>query len=287
MTCYRHPNREAGRRCTRCGRPACSECLVQAAIGSQCVECAQASRPDARTRARYWSARQPAMITVGLIAANLAVFLYVAARDPRSLTGRDITLGQAQLGLFERALQPGGFYVPLYDGTLMHSGGEEWYRLLTSGFVHFGIVHLLFNMYLLYVLGNMIEPMIGRVRFLLVYLASLLGGSALELVLGGDSVAGGASGAVFGLMGLAAVAYWLRGVNPLSTQIGTLLMLNLVLTFVFPGISIGGHLGGVLAGALCGFVVASPAHRRVPKVVTYLGPLAVAGLAIAVSAATV
>ena len=286
--CYRHPSRPTGRRCTRCGKHACTECLVQAPVGSHCIECAKAARPDVKTRARYWQARQPAMVTLTVIGLNLLVFVYEVVRDPRSLTGRGITLGQAQLGLFQSALQNGITQVRLGDGGLYTTDGNDWYRLLTAGFVHFGIIHLLFNMYLLYQLGNMLERSMGRVRFGLAYVASLLGGSAVSLLLDGrNSVAGGASGAVFGLMGLAAVGYWLRGVNPLSTQIGSLLLLNLFFTFVFSGISIGGHIGGLVAGALCGFATAAPAHRPRPVWMTYAAPVAVALLAIAVSAAVV
>ncbi len=287
MTCYRHPAREAGRRCTRCGKPACPQCLVQAAVGSHCVDCAKAARPDVKTRARYWNARQPAMITLGLIAVNVLVFVYTTVLDPRSLGGRQVTLGQLQLGLFEDALRNVTFPVGLANGDTYVVDGPDWYRLVTAGFVHFGIIHVGFNMYLLYQLGQMLEPAIGRVRFVLVYLASLLGGSAVSLLIDGGGVAGGASGAVFGLMGVAAVGYWLRGVNPLSTQIGSLLMMNLFITFIFPGISIGGHIGGLVAGALCGAAVVAPAHRRRPDWITYAAPVAVGLLAIAVSVATV
>ena len=278
LTCYRHPDREAGRRCTRCGKPACGDCLVQAAVGSHCVDCARAARPDARSRARMWSARQPTIVTTSLIVANLLVFAYVAARAPVSLAGREITIGHAQLGLTRSALGD-GFAVRLPDGAIYISEGGEWWRLLTSGFLHFGIIHLGFNMYLLYVLGQMLERAIGRVRFGLVYLAALLGGSAGSLLLD-EGLAGGASGAVFGLMGLAVVGYWLHGANPLNTSIGSLLMLNLFVTFFFPGISIGGHLGGAAAGAVCGFAVMAPNWKGVPVWATYAVPLGVAALSV-------
>jgi membrane associated rhomboid family serine protease len=215
------------------------------------------------------------------------VFVYTTIRDPRSIGGRSVTFGQVQLGLFESALQNVRFAVPLANGTTYVVDGPDWYRLVTAGFVHFGIIHVAFNMYLLYQLGNMLEPAIGRVRFLLAYMASLLGGSAASLLIDGAGVAGGASGAVFGLMGVAAVGYWLRGVNPLSTQIGSLLMMNLFITFVFPGISIGGHIGGLVAGAVCGLAVVAPAHQRRPLWLTYAAPVAVALFAIALSVATV
>src|ERR671910_957591 len=94
-TCFRHPGREAGRRCTRCGRPACTECLVQASVGSHCLECAKAARPDVRTRARFWNARQPALVTSILIALNLLVFVWVTVQDPSGIGTGGITEGHA------------------------------------------------------------------------------------------------------------------------------------------------------------------------------------------------
>lgn len=280
-TCYRHPDRESGRRCTRCGKAACSECLVQASVGSHCLECAKAARPDVRTRARFWSARQPAIVTKTLIAINILVFLYVTLRDPSSLGGQ-LTIGHAQLGLHRGALE-GGLQVSLPDGSIYVTDGGDWYRLITSGFLHFGIIHIGFNMYLLYVLGQMLEPAIGRVKFGLVYFAGLLGGSAGSLLLDGNALAGGASGAVFGLMGLAFVGYYLNGANPLNTSIGTLLMLNLVITFVFPRISIGGHLGGAAAGALCALVVMAPRHRGYPAWAGFAAPAVVSLLSVVIA----
>lgn len=272
--CYRHPERYAGRRCTRCGKPACADCLVQATVGSHCLECAKAARPDLATRARFWNARQPAMVTLVLIAINIVVFVYVTIRDPQSLAGNRVTIGHAQLGLNELALTD-GFPPVSFNGNVYSSDGGDWYRLVTSGFLHFGVIHLGFNMYLLYMLGQMLEPTLGRVRFLLVYFAALLGGSAGSLLLDSGGFAGGASGAVFGLMGLAFVGYYLHGANPLTTSIGTLLMLNLFITFAFPRISIGGHLGGAAAGALCALVVMAPPWRNVPVWATYLTPVVI------------
>lgn len=285
MVCYRHPDRDVGRRCTRCGKPACSDCLVQASVGSHCLECAKASRPDVRTRARHWNARQPAMVTMSLIAVNVLVFLYVTVRAPIALAGREITIGHAQLGLTRAALGD-GFAARLSDGSIYLSDGGEWWRLVTAGFLHFGIIHLGFNMYLLYMLGQMLEPSIGRTRFALVYVAALVAGSAGSVLLD-EGLAGGASGAVFGLMGLAAVGYWLHGANPLNTSIGGLLMLNLFVTFFFPGISIGGHLGGAAAGALCAFAVMAPGWKGVPRWATYAAPVAVTALSVVAAAAVV
>ena len=282
LVCYRHPDREVGRRCTRCGKPACPDCLVQAAVGSHCLDCAKAARPDVRTRARFWNARQPALVSLILIAINVLVFVYVTVRDPKSLGGRDVTIGQAQLALNKAALGD-GFGPFSFDGNVYGSDGGDWYRLVTSGFLHFGIIHLAFNMYLLYMLGQMLEPTLGRIRFLLVYVAALLGGSAGSLLIDGNGFAGGASGAVFGLMAVAFVGPYLHGANPLNTSIGTLLMMNLFITFVFPGISVGGHLGGAATGALCAFVVMAPRWKGIPTWATYATPALLAVVAVVVS----
>ncbi len=238
-------------------------------MGSHCVECAKAARPDVRTRARYWNARQPTLVTYALIAINVAVFIYVAIANPDTLTGRAALTEdnpQLDLGLATFFLENG-----------------EWYRLVTSGFLHFGIIHLAFNMLLLFQLGQLLEPAIGRVRFVLLYFGSLLAGSAGALLLQPDSLHGGASGAVFGLMGAAFVAMLNRGLNPFTTGLGTTLLLNLFITFTIPGISIGGHIGGVVGGAIAGWVVLSPRHRPMPTWATYAAPAAVIAISVAIS----
>ncbi|HWM21445.1 MAG TPA: rhomboid family intramembrane serine protease [Ilumatobacteraceae bacterium] len=278
--CFRHPRREAGRRCTRCGRWACTECLVQANVGSHCVECAKAAKPDVKTRAKYWSARQMTLVTFAIMAVNALVFLYVAALDPESILSRDVTKGQIELGLSADIIDRGIPPVRLLDGSVYSADPGQWYRIVTSGFLHFGIIHLAFNMYLLYMLGQLLEPAIGRIRFGLVYIASLLGGSAGAMLMQPDGLHGGASGAVFGLMTAAFVGYMLRGINPLTTGIGTTLLLNVVITFSIPGISKGGHIGGAVAGALCGLVVLAPGYKRYPTWMSYAVPAAVAVISV-------
>lgn len=273
--CFRHPKRDAGRRCTRCGRPACSECLVQASVGSHCVECAKAARPSVATRARFWNARQPAMVSVVLIAINVAIFILGVALDPESIGGR-ITDLHIDFALIESDR----------NGVIGVAQGE-WYRLITSGFLHYGIIHVAFNMYLLFVLGQMLEPSIGRVRFLLVYVASLLGGSAGALLVSPGALSAGASGAVFGLMALAFVGTYLHGGNPFQTQIGTLLVLNLVITFLWSNISVGGHLGGAAAGAICALTVMAPNWKRPPRWSTYALPIGIAVVSLGIAIAAV
>ena len=271
--CYRHPDREAGRFCTRCGRPACAECLVQATVGSHCLECAKAAKPDVRDRAKLWNARQPTLVTFTLMGLNLAMFAAMVLADPATIGfgGGGVSEFQARFGLSKQILERGAFYPP---DTFFEP--HEWYRLVTSGFLHFGIVHIAFNMILLYQLGQILEPRLGRTRFALLYFAALLAGSFGELLIGpGTGIAGGASGAVFGLMAAAAIGLYRQGVNIFSTGLGGLLVLNLVLTFAIPGIAIGGHLGGAIGGALCGLVMLPPRWKPTAAWATYAAPLAV------------
>ena len=212
---------------------------------------------------------------MSLIVINVAIFAIglLLTRDPSTLSG-GVTDLHLQLGLSKDVLSE----VIVWegdDGSLFVTQPDGWYRLVTSGFIHFGILHIAFNMYFLYVLGPMIEPAIGRMRFLLFYMASLLGGSLGVILLDSGGITGGASGAIFGLLAGASVGLWRRGVNPFTSAIGTTLLLNLFITFAVPGISIGGHLGGAVAGALCAIVMLAPAHRSFPKWATYATPVAV------------
>jgi membrane associated rhomboid family serine protease len=261
--CYRHPDRETGRSCTRCGKPACGDCLVQVSVGSHCLDCIKAARPDVKTRAKFWNARQPTLVTYSLIAINVAVYLWTV--NANRTTGAGVSgHGDRVLALDKPDLQ-------------FHS---EYYRLISSGFLHYSIFHIGMNMLLLFQLGQLLEPAIGRVRFTLLYFASLLAGSFGALLLQPNGLTGGASGAVFGLMAAAAIGLHRRGVNVFQTGIGTVLVLNLVITFTIPGISIGGHLGGAIAGAICGFVILAPRHAVMPKWASYATPVAVVLVAV-------
>ena len=247
---------------------------MQASVGSHCVECARAAKPDVKTRARYWSARQPTLVTYTLIAINVAVFVWIGIQYPE-------TIG----GALPQTLDNPQFDIGLNNFFL--EGGGEWYRLVTSGFLHFGIIHLGFNMLMLFQLGQLLEPEIGRIRFALLYFASLLAGSAAVVLLDPSGLTGGASGAVFGLMGAAFIGLRNRGINPFTTGLGTVLLLNLMLTFTLPGISIGGHIGGLIGGAIAGWVVLAPPYRRLPAWTTYAAPVAVILVSVAISVVSV
>ena len=212
---------------------------------------------------------------MSLIAINVAVFVLVllATREPSALSG-GVTDVHLRFGLSKDVLvQPIAWQSD--DGGVFVTEPDGWYRLVTSGFLHFGIIHLAFNMYFLYVLGPLLEPGLGRVNYLLLYFASLLGGSLGVVLVDSGGITAGASGAVFGLLAAATVGLWQRGINPFSTGVGTALVLNLFITFAIPGISIGGHLGGAIAGAVCGAVMLAPAHRRGPDWATRVTPIAV------------
>ena len=231
--CTRHPDVATGRHCTRCERPACNNCLTPAPVGSHCVDCVRSARPSTATRAKYWNASQNVLVTRTIIAINIVVYFWTVAGN------REFDLGLSK------------FYID----------NGEYYRIISSGFLHFSILHVGMNMFLLWQLGQLLESAMGRVRFTSLYFICMSGGAIGALILEPNALTGGASGAVFGLMAAAAVGLHQRGVNPFRTGIGTTLILNLVITFAIPGISIGGHLGGALTGAALGYVMLKPRWR--------------------------
>ncbi|WP_061963233.1 rhomboid family intramembrane serine protease [Demequina aurantiaca] len=233
--CPRHPDRVSYVRCQRCNRPTCPECQRPASVGIQCVDCVNAAKSNQRplrSRLGFTAAQGPPVVTYVLIGLNVAMFLYGTY-----IMGAG---WQAYLGLW-----PG--YTAEF-GAQYIDVGNEWYRWITSGFIHFGWLHLGMNMFVLWQFGTQLEPIMGRVRFGVLYLASLLGGSlAIELI-ASSGLHGGASGAIFGL--IAAYAVVLKRLNlPFQSLVATA-GIWLVLGFVVPNISWEGHLGGAVAGAV-------------------------------------
>jgi membrane associated rhomboid family serine protease len=236
QVCYRHPDRHAPLSCTRCGRPICLDDAIDAPVGFLCPE--DAEQPERVRRA----ARSVAMATGGYVTRGLVgviAVVYVAQQVVPGLVqwGGLIGLGR------------------LPSGELVGVGVGEWWRLVTSGFLHGSLIHVGFNGYLLWQLGGLMESAMKPSRYVATFVAGLLGGSAGALLLTYNSLTIGASGAVFGLMGAAMVGLRARGINPWSTSIGSLLLLNIAFTFIGGNISIGGHLGGLLGGFLAGLVV--------------------------------
>jgi membrane associated rhomboid family serine protease len=263
-TCFHHSDRETGRACTRCGRPACADCLIQASVGSQCFECVKAGAPARSERARRWVAGLSTRpwVTQTLVAGTLLAYVVIALRDGR-YDGRGTT--SQDLAVFGPAVD---------DGQL--------YRLLTNSIVHYGFLHIAFNMLVLYQVGIFLEPATGHLRLFLLYVVSVLGGAAGALLLDPIALTGGASGGVFGLAGAATLALSRQGVRFSQTAWGPLVAVNFVIGFLIPNVSIGGHLGGLVAGVLA--TEAMLQARRVQKPwLGLIGIFVVGGAAVSVA----
>ena len=243
-TCYRHPDRQTYVRCTRCQRYICGDCMRSAAVGHQCVDCVNAgarSIPVARTQFGGRIREGAPVLTYGLIAVNVVMFV-------AQMASGDL---ERQLAMWTPAVADG-----------------QWYRLVTSAFLHYGITHLLFNMWALYVVGPPLEMWLGRLRFGALYGLSALGGSVLVYLLSPMNAAtAGASGAVFGLFGAMFVVA--RRLNVDVRGVMAVIVINLVFTFVAPmlgwgAISWQGHLGGLVTGAgiAAAYAYAPREHRN-------------------------
>ncbi|MDT7765933.1 MAG: hypothetical protein QOC63_5353 [Mycobacterium sp.] len=242
-TCYRHPDRVTYLRCTRCNRPICPECMRDAAVGHQCEECVRGGAKTVRqprTALGGAQRRTTPVITYGLIAINVVMFVLETV-SPEV---------QSELVLRSPAVAEG-----------------DLYRLLTSAFMHYGPTHLLFNMYALFIVGPPLEVWLGRLRFGALYALSALGGSVLVYLLSPlNAATAGASGAVFGLFG----AWFVVGkrLNLDVRWVVGLIVINLAFTFVIPvlggqSISWQGHIGGLATGALVAAAYAyAPRERR-------------------------
>jgi membrane associated rhomboid family serine protease len=246
-TCYRHPNRETGVRCSNCERPICPDCMTSTPVGMRCPECAR--RGATRVRTMRSGAEEPSLtyILIGInVLAGIGSLLGGGGATTSSLT------------------QDGGLSAHfIADG--------EYYRLITAGFLHAGLFHLLTNMLSLWILGSIIEPAIGHWRFGLIYFVSLLCGSFGALLLSPDELTVGASGAIFGLLAAAAVVAWNRGFNLMESGLGIWIGLNLLITFTVPNISVGGHIGGLVGGGLTALLLVELRDRiRVPEYVPTL-----------------
>jgi membrane associated rhomboid family serine protease len=251
-------------RCSRCDRPACPECLREAAVGYQCVDCVRAGAGAASARRPVTVAGAPLrmgkpMITFILIGLNVLVYVITAVQAGSVLSNERSPLFQ-QWELFPPAVAADG----------------QWWRLVAAGFLHFGPIHILMNMVSLYIIGREVEVVLGRLRFTTVYVVSLFGGGVAAYLLSPvNSAVGGASGAVFGLMGALAVAVVRLKLDPKSVIF--LIAINMFISFQLPGISWQGHIGGLITGALVmvGMVYAPAARRNPVQLGTVFGVLVV------------
>jgi membrane associated rhomboid family serine protease len=271
QTCYRHPDRETGVSCSSCGRPICPDCMTSTPVGMRCPECArQKTTVSTGTGAFGRSTAAPA--TYVLIGLNVIAFLAEIAGGTGGFDASGSVVDDFAL-----------------RGNAVADG--EWYRIVSGGFLHAGPVHLLFNMFALYVLGTLLEPALGTPRYVALYVASLLAGAfgALALTGAAESTVG-ASGAIFGLFGAAFLIARGRGLDSIAGEIGLLLLVNLALTFGIPGISIGGHLGGLAGGAICAAVIIAGdrgmlGERRLAAELALIGVVAIVSIGGAIAVA--
>lgn len=243
-TCYRHPDRQTYVQCTRCGRYICPECMRSAAVGHQCVECVNEGAKSVRAPRTQFGGKLRAgapVLTYTLIAINVVMFVLQMASGNL----------ESQFTLWA-------------PGIALH---DQYYRLVTSMFLHYGAMHLLFNMWALYVVGPPLEAWLGRLRFGVLYALSGLGGSVLVYLLSPlNSATAGASGAIFGLFG--AIFVVARQLKLDVRWIGAVVVINLVFTFAGPALGTGaiswqGHVGGLITGAVVAAAfVHAPRVRR-------------------------
>jgi membrane associated rhomboid family serine protease len=241
--CYRHPNIETGVRCVRCDRPICPNCMTAASVGFQCPECVAEGNKSVRQARTIYGGRvrpgsAPGVITQSLIAINVAVFIVTTASGVGLFSGRGTSSVFDHLALIPPAV-----------------AGGDYYRLLTAAFLHFGLIHIFFNMYALYLFGPLLERDLGKVRFLALYLLAGIGGNVLSLGLGPVvEQAAGASGAIFGLMGALYVIFRHRQVD--TSQVVFMIAGILIFTFAVSNIDWRGHIGGLITGAAIALVFA-------------------------------
>ena len=232
-TCYRHPDRETGLSCSVCERPICTDCATFAAVGIRCPE--HSGKPQGvekvtRTVRRAHYEGSGALVTRTLIAINIVVYLTTVA------TGGGINSDRGTI--YEHGV--------LFGPSV--ASGDYW-RLLSSAFMHYGPVHLGMNMLILWFVGVPLEERMGRGRFLLLYLTAGLAGAAGAILVSPCVLTAGASGAIFGLFG-AGLVLERQGVSLFGSWLYTVVIINLVFTFGASGVSVGGHVGGLIGGIL-------------------------------------
>jgi membrane associated rhomboid family serine protease len=242
--CYRHPNRETFVSCSECGRPICAECMTPAPVGQRCPEHsgrAQGVRRVSSGVRRGTFEGVGAICTKTLVAINVLIYLITAAQGGGlnapggSLFNKFVLVGSnSRLGLFA-------------PNDLAHD--HEWWRLMTSMFLHASVVHIAFNMFALYVIGTPVEQYLGRARYLGLYFVSGLAGGAGAVVQAPFQPVVGASGAIFGILGAMLIIEW-QATGRLAGNAATWIVINLVISFAIPNISWGGHVGGLIGGIL-------------------------------------
>ena len=273
VACKRHPDVQTGLRCVRCGDPICPDCMRPAAVGYQCPDCARGSRQEVHQPGRrIGSSAAGLSITNVLIAICVGVYVIGVA-----LSGA----GSVIEGATEKVMVRLGAEQPF-----LVASGQYW-RLFTSIFLHFGILHLALNMYALFIIGNVVESELGRIRYLALFLVTGWFSSAIAYWLTPPLVAvqgrltlqisAGASGAIFGLFGVfLAYNYRRRHLAFYANRMRQMLMLivlNIVFTFAIPGISWQAHVGGLVAGLIAGYAALDGFGPRISRTVALVASL--------------
>ena len=288
MTCYRHEGVAAGVVCTRCKRPICPQCMVDAAVGFQCPECTRQGARETRQGLLPYGgqpSRDPRLTSIVLIAVNVVVWLLAS----RGSLGDH--LGLAPRGVCLAANDPSSYYPGVLEAACTANGDNwvagvssgAWWQVVTSVFTHLTFIHLAVNMVSLFVIGPIIERVLGRTRYLVLYGISGLAGSASVMWLTSpDASTVGASGALFGLMGaLLLLSYKARG-N--FVQVLVVLGANVAFTLFYVGtISWQGHFGGLAGGLVAAWLIAYAPRERRGQVQLY----GLAGLTVLILAAIV
>jgi len=272
-TCYRHADQVTGVHCTRCGRPICTECMRPAAVGYQCPECLREAGASLPRRQRSLTVGGTGRITKILIAANVAVFVLEVLRAG----GQSLMDGPSGRQL----VNMGALYAPSI------AAGQYW-RLISTMFLHAGLLHIGFNMWALYILGPPVEAWYGEARFVAIYFVSGFLASVASFALGPIFVpAVGASGAIFGLLGAWLIYNFRRRENPMAyanMRVALILIvINLVISFSVATIDWRAHVGGLLAGMAAGFVAEGVGPRSTRTTVTVLGMAALVLLGVVVA----
>jgi membrane associated rhomboid family serine protease len=237
--------------------------MTSTPVGMRCPECAR-QKTQVRTLRNVYA--QP---TVTYVLIGICVLLFLPTMN-----------GDISRTVFDD-LATVGFGVSS-DRQPIGVGMEQYWRLITGGFLHDGLIHIAFNMYILYWLGTMLEPVLGHVRFAALYFASLLAGSFGAILADPNVLTVGASGAVFGLMAAAFVFQRARGIDPWRSGLGPVILLNLALPFIFTNlnISIGGHIGGLVGGAIAALAMERLSTTRRGDLLPVLACVAVGIVAI-------
>jgi membrane associated rhomboid family serine protease len=255
--------------------------MVVASVGHQCPECVTEGRRSQRPALTHFGGSRAGMegyVTKALIFLNVAVFLFSLTMGGFSILGG----GATPLHIWGGVIGSGYYLNDLQQPVLIPGiDGGEFYRLFTAMFLHYGIIHLLLNMYALWMLGRALEAALGPIRFGALYLLSGLGGNVACYIFSPNSLSAGASTAIYGLF--AAYFLVLRRLGRDATSVIPIIVINIILTFSVPGISIAGHMGGLITGAICGLGLAyAPRENR-----TLVQSTVLTGTFLALIAATV